>query len=218
MSRPPHGLAHVRRVRVGSANGPKIAAAVQALEPYAEGVVVVGEAVDSGVPEQPVGWAEISLGASHRAERAFELGDCDLAIGYEDGLVQLPELVGWSSPQGVTDDGGAPPLNVGCAAVSDGQTVALGLSSGFVYPPEVAQRAVAERAPIGDLFDALWRSRSDELPEATPSAQGEGNIGKLSLGALTRSMYARQAITCALVRFLHPDLYEQRTPGARSVA
>ena len=40
-----------------------------------------------------------------------------------------------------------------------------------------------------------------------PSARTSGNIGKLTLGVLPRSDYARHAVLCALVSFLHPDLY-----------
>jgi len=191
-----HALAGVRRVRVGTTNGPKITAAADAIRAYAPRAHVDGAAVESGVSDQPVGFAEIARGARNRAARAFALGGCDLGIGYEDGLVALPDL------------GCDPPelLNIGCAAVTDGERTSLGLSSGFAYPPACAARSASERSPIGDLFDALWAERRADDP-AGPSGLGIGNIGKLSLGVLTRSEYARHAILCALVRLLHPDLY-----------
>jgi non-canonical (house-cleaning) NTP pyrophosphatase len=34
-----------------------------------------------------------------------------------------------------------------------------------------------------------------------------GNVGRLTLGVLPRAEYARHAVLCALVAFLHPDLY-----------
>lgn len=191
-------LAGVRRVRVGSANGPKIEAVRGAIEVYAPAARVEGASVESGVSVQPVGFAEIARGARNRAARAFELGDCDLAVGYEDGLVELAELA--------EPGGEAEMLNVGCAAVTDGELTSIGLSSGFAYPPETARRAASQREPIGDLFDALWREHSPEAYEG-PSALREGNIGKLSLGGLTRSEYAQHAVMNALMRFLHRDLY-----------
>ena len=203
MSAPAHALAGVRRVRVGTTNGPKIAAATEAIRAYAPGAGVEGAAVDSGVSEQPVGFEEIARGARTRAERAFAFGDCELAVGYEDGLVDLPGL----HPEG------AECLNVGCAAVTDGARTSLGLSSGFAYPPECAERAIAQREPIGDLFDDLWERYADER-DARASAHGAGNVGKLTLGVLPRSEYARHAIVCALVRFLHPELYAERADGA----
>jgi inosine/xanthosine triphosphatase len=190
-------LGALRRVRVGSANAPKIQAVRDALAPFAPAAEVVGAAVESGVSEQPVGFAEIARGARNRAHAALASGPCDLAVGYEDGLVEIPG----------TDERW---FNVGCAAVVGAAGEGLGFSSGFAYPPSCAERAVAERAPIGDLFDAAWRAHRPADPGRTPSALSEGNIGKLTSGALPRSDYARHAVVCALVSFLHPDLYRAR--------
>jgi inosine/xanthosine triphosphatase len=198
-------LAHVRTVHVGTCNEPKLVAVREALAAYVGGVEVVGHAVDSGVPEQPVGFAEIVDGARNRARAALGRGPCDLAVGIEDGLVALPAA-------------GDEVLNVGAAVVCDGRREAVGLSSGFAYPPACSARAIAEREPIGALFDALWRERTGGRPQAAkraalPSARSVGNVGKLSLGVLTRAEYGRHAVLCALLRFLHPDLYF--APGAQ---
>lgn len=192
-------LARLSHVRVGSLNAPKIAAVRAALAPYAPAARVEGVAVASGVPDQPVGFAEIVGGARERASAAHRSGACDLAVGIEDGLVTLP---------GVEGD----PLNVGCAAVTDGARIAIGLSSGFAYPPACAVQALRERSPIGDLFDALWRREHHEATDA-PSSLSVGNVGKLTLGVLPRTEYARHAVVCALVRFLHPDLYPDEAPA-----
>lgn len=194
-------LAAVRRVRVGSTNPPKLAAVRAALAPWAPGAEVEGVSVPSGVPEQPVGFAEIVGGARARAlaaHRAGAAGAADgsaLGVGIEDGLVTLP---------GVDDL----PLNVGCAAVTDGRRVAIGLSSAFAYPPECSAAALAAREPIGGLFDRLWEKARGESADAA-SALGVGNVGRLSLGVLPRAEYARHAVVCALLRFLHPDLYPE---------
>jgi len=191
-------LAALRRVRVGSTSPPKLEAVRAALAAYAPRAQVEGAAVESGVSEQPVGFEEIVAGARARARAAFALGGCELAVGYEDGLVELagtPER--W--------------FNVGCAALADGRREALGFSSGFAYPPACARRAALERAPIGDLFDALWASRRPAEAGAAASSRGLGNVGKLTGGALPRADYARHAVLCALVSFLHPDLYD--APG-----
>lgn len=186
-------LAGLRRVRVGSTNGPKIAAVRAALAAYAGGVEVSGMRVASGVPDQPLGFDEIVGGARNRALAALRGAECDLAVGIEDGLVEIA-----GAPGG--------PLNVGCAALTDGTRVSIGLSSGFAYPPAVSRTAAAEREPIGRLFDELWEARRGEVA-GVPSAMTLGNVGRLSLGVLTRAEYARHAVLCALVSFLHPDLY-----------
>lgn len=194
---PERSLAALRRVRVGSTNPPKLKAVVDAFAELAPGTEVEGVAVPSGVAEQPVGFAEIVAGARGRARAAFASGACDLAVGYEDGLVEIP---------GTSERW----FNVGCAAVVDASREGLGFSSGFAYPPACAERAVAERAPIGELFDALWRAHRSEERRTGASSLSEGNIGKLTLGALPRADYARHAVLSALVSFLHPDLYRAR--------
>jgi inosine/xanthosine triphosphatase len=188
-------LAGLRQVRVGTTNAPKLAAVRSALEPYAPNAAVEGVAVESGVPAQPLGWEEIVRGACNRARRAGTSGPCDLGVGIEDGLVPLPDAAG--APQHV---------NVGCAAVARGEQVWLGFSSGFAYPPACTQRAVCERTPIGPLFDGLWEARRAETA-TDPAGCEVGNVGQLTLGVLPRSEYARQAVLCALVPLLHPDLY-----------
>lgn len=195
-------FAHVKRVRVGSRNRPKLEAVRSALGAYTDAFEAIGVDVESGVPDQPVGFEEIVAGARTRAHAAFESGPCDLAVGIEDGLVVIDAL-------------GPDAVNVGAAAVTDGRRTSIGLSSGFAYPSECGLRAIAEREPVGGLFDALMDRvqprDSGEAPRA-PSAGVEGNVGRLTAGALPRSEYGRHAVLCALVRFLHPGLY-QWLPG-----
>lgn len=192
--RPPQKLASVKRVHVGTSNPPKLEAVRLALSPYAPHASVEGSPVASGVPEQPVGLSEITTGARNRARAALQLGSCDLAVGIEDGLVSL---------EGVD----APALNIACVIVTDGSREGLGLSSAFAYPAACIGPALQHRAPIGALFDDFWRSHRGAGADAPASVLSSGNVGKLSLGVLTRSEYARHAVTCALIPFLHPDLY-----------
>jgi inosine/xanthosine triphosphatase len=193
----PNPLRSLKRVRVGSQNEPKIAAVRDAFAAYAPDVDVDGVAVESGVPAQPIGFAEIVCGARNRAAAARGCGDCDLGVGIEDGLVALPQ--GAASVEGEH-------VNIGCAAITDGRRVSIGFSSAFAYPPEVSLPAVRDREPIGDLFDRLWRERCSRAG-APSAARGAGNVGKLTAGVLSRSEYARHAVLCALVAFVNPDLY-----------
>ncbi len=197
-------------MRVGTLNGPKIEAVRSALAPYAPGVAVEGIAVESGVPEQPVGYDEIVAGARTRARSALASGCCELAVGIEDGLVEI------------VLEGRRAVFNVGCAFVVSSEREALGFSSAFAYPPQCVVPALDEREPIGDVFDRVFRAYSqDHSPDSTdsaPSGTTSGNIGKLTGGVLPRSDYARHAVLCALVHFLHPDLYGQAplTTGSRT--
>jgi inosine/xanthosine triphosphatase len=169
--------------------------------------MLVPVGVDNGVCEQPIGWNEIVCGARNRARAAFESGDCVLAVGIEDGLVQL--TVGHETGSRRPESGEF--YNVGCAWLTDGEREGHGFSSGFAYPPGCLGPAVRDQAPIGDLFDELWRAhRSGTSGAAKVAASGRqgGNIGKLTQDRLDRSAYGAQAVICALVRFLHTDLYD----------
>ena len=186
-------LSRLGTVRVGTLNRPKLQAVALAFEAYAEAVEVFGHAVESGVSEQPVGFAEIVRGARTRAQRAYAAGSCELGVGIEDGLVVLPELAGEV-------------LNVGAAVITDGEREALGFTSLFAYPPACVEPALEDREPIGEVFDALWCAEKGE-PTPEPSGRSLGNIGMLSLGVLPRSEYGRHAVVCALIQFLHPEMY-----------
>lgn len=200
-------LPDVHRVLVGSANAPKIEAVRSALSAYVTGELrVSGVAVESGVPEQPVGYAEITAGARNRARAAYRV-PCDLAVGIEDGLVELPG-----------PEGSKLILNVGCALVTNGRQESLGFSSAFAYPARCTESAFRERAPIGELFDRTWQLYTGGAPESEPSSRTSGNVGKLTLGVLERSEYARHAVLCALVAFLHPDLYRTESSPAEPLA
>ncbi len=190
-------LAAVRSVRVGSVNEPKLAAVRSAIGAYAPDARVEGVTVASGVPDQPIGFAEIICGARNRATAAMSGFPCDLAVGIEDGLVPLP--TGDSERE-------AAYLNIGCVAITDGERTSIGFSSAFGYPLECTIPAVRDREPIGAVFDRLWEAHRGESA-AKPSALSTGNIGRLSNGALPRAEYARHGVLCALVAFVQPDLY-----------
>lgn len=220
-------------VRVGTRNPAKLEAVRSALAGFAADPTVIRlEPVDadSGVAEQPIGWAAIVAGARNRAHAALRSGDGVLAIGIEDGLVRLapaPEADTEATQRsadatrrapGAVDPataGARDVFNLGCAWISDGEREGHGFSSGFRYPPECLEPALRDGAPIGDLFDALWRGRREHPPEpagGVASGRRGGNIGLLTQGRLDRSAYGAQAVVCALIRFLHTDLYDWSAP------
>lgn len=178
-------------VRVGSRNAAKLEAVRRGLAPFFAKVELEAADVASGVDSQPLGFREIVAGARNRARGAQRTGACDLAAGIEDGLVAMPDAgTGW--------------VNIGCCVLVDGPREAIGFTAGFEYPPECVTQATAPlRTPIGDSFDALYRAPAG-LSDPGSSA---GNIGRLTGGALTRADYGAQAVTCAFVRLLHPELY-----------
>ena len=191
---------------MGTENAAKLSAVRAALSGFSasggDSLRIVGVAVESGVPEQPIGWDEIRAGARQRARAARDTGEGTLAIGIEDGLAR------WGA--GPSPEGSEPFYNVGCAWITDGHREGHGFSSGFAYPPGCLEPAVRDQEPIGDLFDAHWalhRPPEARGPEM-PSGRGEGNIGRLTGGRLDRAAYGAQAVISALIRFLHTDLYD----------
>lgn len=197
-------------VRVGTENPAKLDAVRDALGRFVEDetkLVLVSAGVASGVAEQPIGFDEIVRGARNRARAAFGLGDCVLAVGLEDGLVRLTD----APEAGSTPAGADTFYNVGCAWMTDGSREGHGFSSAFAYPPGCLEPAVRDRAPIGALFDEIWRShRTGGHGPANDLASGRqgGNIGLLTQSGLDRSSYGAQAVVCAMIRFLHTDLYD----------
>ena len=186
---------------MGTENAAKLAAVRSAFASFVDEIEVLGARVESGVSEQPVGLEEIVSGARNRAHAALRAGPCQLAVGIEDGLVELPST--GLDRAGARSDSA---LNIGAAIVTDGERDEVGLSAAFAYPPDCLEQALASRTPIGALFDARWSAYVGE-EAALPSGRSIGNVGKLSLGALTRSEYGRHAVLCALLPFLHPGLY-----------
>jgi len=198
-------------IRVGTENRAKLGAVRDAFAGFARPDVsleLVSVGVASEVPEQPIGWGEIASGARNRARAAFASGPCALAVGIEDGLARLAD--GSADPADPTDGF----FNVGCAWITDGTREGHGFSSGFAYPGGALLPALRDQAPIGDLFDDHWsQHRSPEANGAgnspgAPSGRSGGNIGRLTGGRLDRSAYGAQAVVCALIRFLHTDLYD----------
>ena len=206
-----------KRVSVGSRNRAKLSAVEAGLRPFFPDVVIEAVDVESGVDEQPVGFDEIIAGARNRALRSYAAMPCDLAAGIEDGLVEIA-----AAPAGY--------MNVGACVLFDGRNLGVGLTAGFEYPPDCVRAAVGPpRTPIGDVFDARFDAAAASAQAAYPSHEqadagagsnrrrdpgqaqrrdpGGGNVGRLTGGVLSRSRYGEQAVVCALVRLLHPDLY-----------
>ncbi|MFP6656452.1 MAG: DUF84 family protein [Myxococcota bacterium] len=220
------------RICVGSENPAKISAvraAFAAFSAPSARLDLVSVVVSSGVPEQPIGFAQILKGARCRAQAAFEKGDCVIAVGLEDGLVRLSDQSMDEADADAIGQDADGVYNVGCAWLTDGERQGHGFSAAFAYPRECREPAMRDQRPIGDLFDEFWRrhrpstkgraSEAISTPAPTPAPTSElapdiasgrqgGNIGILTAGRLDRAAYGEQAILCALIRFLHTDLYD----------
>jgi inosine/xanthosine triphosphatase len=135
--------------------------------------------VESGVSVQPIGLGETLRGAKNRARAAF--GPCDLSVALESGLVPVPETAtGY--------------MNLTACAIFDGSEMFLGLGPAFELPAEVT-RLVTEDGL--ELDPAVRRAG---LTDNARIGYGQGIIGILSGGRVTRMDYSRPAVSMALVR------------------
>lgn len=176
------------RVRVGTGNPVKVEAVRRVLNGLFDRVEVDSVEVDPGVPPQPQG-REALRGALNRARRA--LGEADLGVGIEAGLVRQP---------GVRRD-----LDVQfCVVVDRGGRVTVGTGPGFEHPPTVL-RMVADGFTVGEAMERLTG-----VPDI---GTREGAIGHLSEGRMGRTRLTEAAVLMAMVPRIRRALYRDEGPG-----
>lgn len=162
------------RVALGSLNRAKREAVVRALAAFEVRGEIECVDVPSGVRAQPLSDDETRRGAIERAQRARNETGADLGIGLEGGVEETPHgmlLVNW-------------------AAVAHGEgEIAVGGGLRITLPDEVAE-GVRQGRELGDVMDA-WVGQ-------TGIRHGDGAIGVLTGGRITRSDMFRDALICAL--------------------
>lgn len=115
-------------VRVGTANGMKVAATRKAFAKFFKKVKVVGVDVPSAVSAQPISFGEVVRGARERARRAFE--GCDYSVGIEAGVFKVAPV-------------SSRPFQITVACVFDGTREALGSGPFFEIPASLVTKVVA---------------------------------------------------------------------------
>ncbi|MFX1476424.1 MAG: inosine/xanthosine triphosphatase [Promethearchaeota archaeon] len=171
-------------VVVGSQNPVKVEAVRQACSLYFDVEEVVGVKVSSGVKPVPTSEAETLQGALTRAqESAVAAANAEFAVGIEAGVITVNDHH----------------LALAFAAVLRGDQLGLGSSAGFELPTDL----LAELDPTSDAFKQMIDRRlgGHNLFQTT------GSIGVLTQGQLTRTDILRDAVVCALVRFVSPQYY-----------
>lgn len=178
---------HAMHIAVGTQNAAKIQAVTEAMQHYTQfaNLPIVGFAVDSGVPSQPVGLEQTITGAKNRALQAYTSAPALLGIGLESGLFAVP----------YTKSGY---MDTVCCALYDGKQYHLGLSSAFEYPKELVDAVLNHSTEISTAAKELG---------FTTDKQGAGMVGLLSDGILTRTSYTMQAIFTAMMHLQHPEWY-----------
>jgi inosine/xanthosine triphosphatase len=168
-------------IAIGSTNPAKTTAARTICERAFPGCTVVPVDVPSGVPEQPIGSEETSTGARNRARAALAaVAGARMGMGLEGG---------------VDPDGSL----INCVVVVEAggrENETWGVR--FSLPPSVVTR-VLKGEELGPVMD--------DVSGRTESKKHLGAIGILTNGLFTRAEMWQGPLACALMPFLHPELY-----------
>ncbi len=177
-------------VLVGSRNPVKIDAVAAAFARFVDRarLRVRGEAVSSGVPDQPFG-EETFAGARERARALAGGAAADFYVGIEGGVMRLAER--WFA--------------FGCACVLDRRgREGLGTSPWFELPPAVVERLRAGEE-LGEVIDALTGQSGSKL-------RG-GAIEFFTRGAMDRRALYEPGVVVALAPLLRPGVYAREQPA-----
>ena len=170
---------------VGSKNPVKIAATKEVLRRiYGDDVDVEPLDVESGVSHQPWGNEETLRGALHRARAAQRASGATLGVGLEGGLLEVDGYVFTSA---------------WCAVARDDGIVGVAGGANVLLPPAVAAD-VRAGAELGLAMDALTGLHNTK--------HGDGAIGILTGGQLSRQAAYEHLLILALARLLTPTYYE----------
>lgn len=171
-------------VVLGSTSPVKVNATKQAFGAYFDEVEVKALPLPSGVKAFPSSDEETLQGAMNRAEKARSLEPgADFAVGLEGGLVKLEGYV----------------LVHQIAIVIKDDIKGIGVSQGYVAPDRLIRQLDMESDSSRKTIDGYF-GRDEILSE-------EGVVGVMTNGVLTRTDASRDAVICALTRFVNPKYY-----------
>lgn len=170
------------KIAVGSLNKIKIDATRSAFLRFYNNVDVFGVDVQSGVPEQPKE-SETRQGSINRAKRC--IGDADYGVGLEAGVFE-------------TEDGLYDVQY--CSIIDKAGKITIGHGPGFRYPDAVKEK-VENGWTVGDAFNTMY--------EWERKGMGEGAIGCLTHGVITRTQLSEQAVIAALVPRIKREMFPE---------
>lgn len=176
-----------KKVAVGSKNPVKVEAVRLAFTDVWPDVEweVIGTEVGSGVSDQPMSDRESIKGATNRANRSRKIHDADFGVGLEGGLQKVGKEY--------VDSGWA------IIIAKDGR-VGIGSSIRMHTPHKMLKMVFDEGIELGKVCDILFKRKN--------SGQAEGQFGLMTKNLITRTEGYRHGVISALVRFIHPDLYD----------
>lgn len=174
------------KVAVGSTNKAKIEAVRLAFETLwpTQHWDVEGIRVDSGVSDQPRSDSETIAGARNRSKSALTQLKAAYGVGLEGGLQQVGD---WWFESGwivVVD-------NSGCEGI--GSTIKMAI-------PHKMMELIEQGRELSDVDDIFFNKQGGN--------KVNGHYGLMTKNALTRTSSYRDGVVSALIRFIHPNLFE----------
>ena len=154
--------------------------------------------VDTGVSDEPWGFASTVQGAQNRAQAAYTglisgqvsgpapAGHAVFGIGVESGFIDV-------TPVTFTL------YNFDVCALFDGQAYYLGISPGFEYPRRLVRNIFLHRQPFQQARQYITTTADVE--------QQAGLVGVLAGGLIDRPEMTRLATRLALIRYLQRHDY-----------
>ena len=170
-------------VLIGSKNPTKINAVKNALKRvfYDRAISVLGHNVESGVPDQPIGYEETKSGAENRIKNLKHRG-ADFYIGIEGGCVYVEKKL-FAFAWVLTEDR--------FGYVGSGKT------SMFQLPKKI-QKLIDEGFELGEADDLVFK-RSE-------SKKKNGAVGILTNNLIDRTKYYEEAVILSLIPFINKKL------------
>ncbi|MFH1179038.1 MAG: inosine/xanthosine triphosphatase [Candidatus Bathyarchaeota archaeon] len=171
-------------VAVGSTSPVKINAVKQAFSEYYSGFQIEAVSIPSGVNPYPWSDEEMLRGALNRARGAQGMvSGADFAVGIEGGLQQLEA---WMIVKQLS-------------VVIKGDEIGVGLSSGYDCPKGIIDQIKPQKESNRQNIDSFF-GENEILSK-------EGPIGVLTKSKMTRTDSSRDAVLCALTRFVSQEYY-----------
>lgn len=184
-----------KKIVIGSLNPVKIEATKLAFEKIFLdlniNLDITSYDIPSNVSNQPYGDNETLLGAKNRAIGAYnkyiEINNNkpDYSIGLEGGVTNNNENNYFECYAWV--------------AIYNGEKFGIAKSASFILPKCISDLMLTGME-LGDADDTIFRTIN--------SKQGQGTIGQLTRGRITRTEYYEPVVILAYVPFSWPELYD----------
>jgi inosine/xanthosine triphosphatase len=169
---------------LGSTSPVKVNATKQAFDTYFDDVEVKGLPLASGVKAFPTSDKETLQGALNRANEARSLEpEADFSVGIEGGLSKFDRYV----------------LVKQVAVVIKEDVTGIGVSAGYSAPERLLRQLDMASDESRNIIDSYF-GRKEIL-------SNEGAIGVVTNGVLDRTRVTKDAVICALTRFVNTQFY-----------